>query len=65
VDGQPTPIYRANISVRAVRITQGRHRIEFRYELPGLVRGAWISIVSGTALLLWVGAAAVANRRRT
>ena len=32
VDGAPTPIYRANISVRGIRLPKGRHEVRFIYD---------------------------------
>lgn len=52
VDGAPTPIVRADVMFRAVRLAAGTHRVEFRYQpvwlTPTLVIGgaAWLSIVS-------------------
>jgi uncharacterized membrane protein YfhO len=52
VDGQPTPILRADVLFRAVRLGPGIHRVEFRYRPASLRWGAWIS---AAAALLWVG----------
>ena len=63
VDGREAPIYRANISVRAVAVAAGHHEVRFVYEPPGLVRGLTISLAACAALLAWTGAAAFAVRR--
>jgi len=63
VDGREAPIYRANISVRAVPVSAGRHDVTFVYEPPGLVRGLTISLAACAALLAWAGAAAYTLRR--
>jgi Bacterial membrane protein YfhO len=63
VDGTPTPVYRADLSVRAVPLPRGRHEIRFSYDPPGFRRGAWITLLSVSTLLLWIGGAAYADRR--
>ena len=63
VDGREAPIYRANISVRAVAVSAGRHDVTFVYEPPGLVRGLTISLAAFATLLAWAGAAAYTARR--
>lgn len=61
VDGQPTPILRANLMFRAVPVKPGEHRVEFRYQ-PVLLRiGAWISIV---AWIVWGSALAIVTCHR-
>jgi hypothetical protein len=63
VDGTVTPIYRANLSIRAVPLNPGRHRVRFEYEMPGLVRGAQTSLLGVSLLLVWVAGAVYAERR--
>jgi hypothetical protein len=63
VDGRPTPIYRANVSVRAISLPQGRHEVRFTYEVRAFIRGLWISVLGLSALLGWAGAAAYIDRR--
>ena len=46
VDGEPTPILRANVLFRAVRVATGDHVIEFRYEPRSFQLGAAISAAS-------------------
>ena len=53
VDGRPTPIYRANLSVRGIRLPKGRHEVRFTYDAPGFVRGLLITLLSVSVLLLW------------
>jgi hypothetical protein len=57
VDGVATPIYRANVSVRAVALAKGRHTVEFRYESAPLWRGMKISAAALAVLVLWLGVA--------
>ncbi|MCX7841110.1 MAG: YfhO family protein, partial [Anaerolineae bacterium] len=52
VNGQPAPIYRANLIFRAVPIEAGTHTITFEYRPRSLVLGASISAMS---LLLVLG----------
>lgn len=63
VDGTAVSIYRANISVRAVPVSAGRHRVDFRFDPPGVRQGITISIVAIVALLAWCAVAAYADRR--
>ena len=58
VDGVPTPIYRANISVRGIALPGGRHTVRFWYEPVPFFRGLRISLIALSALFLWFGAAA-------
>ncbi len=53
IDGIPAALYRANISVRAVRVSAGAHRVAFIYEQPGLKRGQRITAICSLLLLLW------------
>ncbi|OJH41550.1 YfhO family protein [Cystobacter ferrugineus] len=59
VDGTPTPILPANGAVRAIAVPPGAHRIVFSYRTPGLVAGAWVSVLT---LLVLLGAGLVARR---
>ncbi len=64
VDGNPTPIYRANLSVRGIQLAKGRHEVRFTFDAPGFSRGLQITLVAVSMLLLWAGAAAHVDRRR-
>jgi hypothetical protein len=55
VDGRPATIYRANLSVRAIPVTAGHHRIVLRYEPPGWRSGLIVSAGAMAMLLLWLG----------
>jgi hypothetical protein len=63
VDGTPTPIYRANHSVRGIQLPKGRHEVRFTYDAPGFVRGLQITLVALSLLLIWAGCAAYIDRR--
>jgi hypothetical protein len=63
VDGTPTPIYRANLSVRGIELPKGRHQVRFTFEAPGFRGGLRISIAAVSALLIWAVGAAYLDRR--
>jgi uncharacterized membrane protein YfhO len=63
VDGNPTPIYRANLSVRGIQLARGRHEVRFTFDAPGFSRGLQITLLSVSILLLWAGGAAYVDRR--
>ena len=52
MDGNPVPLLRANLIMRAVAVEPGTHRISLEYRTPGLAAGA---TVSALCLLLLVG----------
>lgn len=59
VDGQPTPIYRANYLFRAVDVPAGKHRVSFSFEPASYRIGLWISGVTAFGVvMLFVGRAA-------
>ncbi|MBK8899859.1 MAG: YfhO family protein [Anaerolineaceae bacterium] len=62
VDGQPTPLYRANTVVRAVYVPAGVHEIVFRYRPLPFVIGA---VASGVALMgvVALGVAGMGRKR--
>lgn len=60
LDGTPAPVLRANLIMRAVRVSPGAHRIVLQYKTPGLGVGATLSL----ACLSLLVALAVAGRRR-
>ena len=65
VDGEPVPIYRANLTSRAVELPAGRHQVEFEYRSHVLYLGLAISL--GSLLLVMFGLvwAAVRHYKRT
>ena len=60
VDGAPSPVLRANLTFRAVRVGPGRHSVEQTYRPPGIALGLALGAVS-LALLL---ALSMASRGR-
>lgn len=60
VDGSPAPVLRANLFMRALRLSPGEHEIVMSYRSPGLLGGAWISLISLAGLLALV----IVDKRR-
>ena len=58
IDGSQVPLYRANLSVRAIQLPAGRHDVRFTYDPPGFRTGLVVTGTAIAALLLWVIAAA-------
>ena len=50
VNGQPVQIENVDHGMTAIRCEAGENRIEFRYQLPGLLQGTWLT-AAGLALL--------------
>jgi membrane protein YfhO len=63
VDGKPVPLYRANLSVRAIQLPKGQHVVRFAYEAPGFARGLQITLLAVSLLIAWAGGTAYAGRR--
>lgn len=66
IDGQPADIFRANYTLRALKVPAGKHTIEFEFRPDSFVKGELYSrIASGTLLiLLALGIGAEVLRRR-
>lgn len=58
IDGTPVPVYRANLSVRAISLPAGQHDVRFTYDPPRLRTGLIVSAAALTMLLVWIIAAA-------
>jgi hypothetical protein len=54
VDGADAPIFRANVSLRAVPLSAGTHRVEFFYDATPFFRGLKIACAGLAGLLIWV-----------
>lgn len=54
IDGEPTPIYPANVKQRAIIVPQGDHTVSYVYRPQSVSTGLTISIIAGvvTALLV-------------
>lgn len=61
VDGQPAALLRVQRVMRAVEVSAGEHRVEFRYAPVSVTVGAWISGLSVVGALVGI---AVFQRRR-
>ena len=62
VDGVPTPIYRANVSLRGIALPRGQHTVRFTYDALPFFRGLWVTLIALGALVVWFGAAAWRQR---
>jgi hypothetical protein len=51
VDGKPAPIARANLVMRAIRVTAGAHEIALEYRAPGLALGLTITLLTLAGLV--------------
>ncbi|MCX4247545.1 glycosyltransferase family protein [Paraliomyxa miuraensis] len=60
IDGEPAPLWRANLVFRALVVEPGTHRIELRYEPPGVV-ALWALWALGW---LGIGAVVIVDWRR-
>ncbi|MEM9259610.1 MAG: YfhO family protein, partial [Bacteroidota bacterium] len=52
IDGQETPVLRANYVLRAIRAPTGQHNIELKFDPPVFKKGVAISWVSSLIILL-------------
>jgi len=65
VDGSAVPIYRANLSVRAIPMKKGHHVARLHYDPPRWRFGFAVSVLSILSLLAWAGVSrTVSDRRR-
>lgn len=64
VNGRQTPIYRANISVRAVPLRAGENRVVFRYQAAAHRRGWMVSALAMLMLAFLLVLASVARLRQ-
>ena len=55
VDGQPAPIYRADVLFRAIQIEPGTHAIAFEYRPDSFLVGAMVSAAILVILVVYVG----------
>ena len=63
VDGEPSQIYRTDQLLRGIRIPEGEHTVELRYESPLLRAGMALSLIFYAALIATIIAAASLRRR--
>jgi hypothetical protein len=57
VDGRETPIHRANVMVRAVRVPAGSHEVVFTYRPPVVAWGIAVTLLGWLGASLWWAAA--------
>ena len=64
VDGNPTPVARANITGRAVWVPPGVHKVKYSFQAgPSTRRALWITVASLIALLSAAAVAGYLSRR--
>lgn len=63
IDGADAPVLTADVLLRAVAVSPGRHRVEFLYRTPLLREGVAISAIgwAGLVILFWLRRAARRN----
>jgi hypothetical protein len=61
-DGRPTRLSRADVSLSAVEVPPGRHRVELAYRDRAVERSL---LLSGAAVIVWIVVAAVGLVRRS
>jgi len=61
IDGQPTPIYRADFLFRAVALSNGEHKVSMVYSPRSFKVGLILTCIG---LLAWLGLAGIVWRRR-
>jgi membrane protein YfhO len=63
VDGRPTRVYRANVSVRGITLPRGHHQVRFEYHPPRFFTGLLITCAAIAALILGLIVGAHMDRR--
>jgi len=63
IDGRPAPTVRVNTVMRGVIVPAGRHRVDWRYTVPGLRAGLLVSLLSAIGTAIWFTIAVVRRRR--
>ena len=64
LDGDPVPVWPADVLFRAVPVPAGRHTLAMHYTAPGRAAGAWITRAT-LALLALAGLGCAARRLRS
>jgi len=54
VDGEESPILRANLFFRALELPAGNHRVEFRYQPRSFAIGLVVSLLSLVSMSAWI-----------
>jgi hypothetical protein len=66
LDGVSVPLHRVDHALTGVVVPRGLHRIELRYQTPGLLLGATITLITIAAIIcayLWLGFDRAGRRR--
>jgi hypothetical protein len=63
VDGQPSPVLRANYAFRAVRLGPGQHQVQLTFSPASWTAGLAVSGLTALALIAW-GLSKIYHRRR-
>jgi hypothetical protein len=64
VDGKEDKIFRANAFFRAISLSAGKHRVEFRYEPWSFTVGAAVSLATLCGFLIWTAFVLLARRSK-
>ena len=55
LDGNPIPIHRADVALRAMQLPAGDHQLKLNYRPASFVCGVWLALASGLISLTWSG----------
>jgi hypothetical protein len=66
IDQQPAILFTTDYLLRGLALPAGQHRIELRYQAPGIRKGAWISLLTLLSLFTawWIGKTRQKRQRR-
>jgi len=66
IDGEETPIYKANLCMMSIKVPEGKHEIVFDYFPEGLTLGLWVSLIGLLLLgaIIWCDRKDALRRRR-
>jgi hypothetical protein len=64
VDGEPSPILRADGVLRAIAVTPGSHQVDLAYRPASVLWGAMISLIALVAATAWLAGSWVVEKRR-
>ncbi|KRN90361.1 membrane protein [Ligilactobacillus ceti DSM 22408] len=64
VDGHQVPVLKTNLAFVGLKLTPGKHKISFSYQIPGLHKGLIISGLTLIIALLWFGIELILKRKK-
>ncbi|MDQ3191463.1 MAG: YfhO family protein [Bacteroidota bacterium] len=64
IDGKPVPHIRVNYILRALRIPEGKHTIEFKYEPASYIAGERIALAGSIFAFLFIGFAVYQEKKK-